>query len=96
MLKYLLSLGTIKVLTPDATGTFPIHLAAGKCLACVKTMLSHNIPLTVRDANKHTLLHSAARAGKSDVLTYVMDLWLKGETCEGRRIIDFRLWDFYT
>ncbi|GMH87833.1 hypothetical protein TrVE_jg6813 [Triparma verrucosa] len=80
VLKYLLSLGTIKVLTPDATGTFPIHLAAGKCLACVKTMLSHNIPLTVRDANKHTLLHSAARAGKSDVLTYVMDLWLKDES----------------
>ena len=78
-----------KVNIPDATGMFPLHLAStggahvrayseeeDLCrLECVKLLLEAGTPLTMKDGNKQTVIHSAARSGFVRVLVYAMDCW---------------------
>ena len=79
-----------KITSPDASGTFPLHLAASgetankeqhgekeheRRLKCVKLLLDAGAPLTMKDGNKQTILHCAARAGNAKLVTYVMKLW---------------------
>ena len=71
--------------TPDASGLFPLHLAASgmngevsnesedcKRLECVKALFAAGVPITMRDGNKQSVLHAAARAGHSKLLREVM------------------------
>jgi ankyrin repeat protein len=78
--------------SPDATGSFPIHLAASgirtnqldnagneeedrrRC-ECVKSILDAGAPLSMKDGNKQTVLHCAARAGHCELLKYLMQCW---------------------
>lgn len=75
---------------PDASGMFPIHLAAtgvghdsnqnNICesearIECIRLLLDAGVPITIKDGNKQTLLHAAARAGDSIILQFVMGEW---------------------
>jgi hypothetical protein len=75
--------------TPDAKGSFPIHLACSRLedngnntsahedlnrVECVK-MLLETTPISMRDGNKQTILHSAARSGHCQLLKYIMQQW---------------------
>jgi acyl-CoA synthetase (AMP-forming)/AMP-acid ligase II len=73
---------------PDASGLFPINLAASgvdgedstpeedrRRLACVKALLAAGAPIAMRDGNDQTVLHAAARAGHCFILESVMSLW---------------------
>lgn len=77
--------------TPDASGLFPIHLAAStehststeavhldedlQRLECVKLLLKSGVLVTMKDASKQTVLHAAARSGFSQLLRYVLQQW---------------------
>jgi len=89
--------------SPDAAGSFPIHLAASSTntsrndadestctldvntnsdadedcrrYECVKALLDAGAPLTMKDGNKQTVLHCAARAGHCKLLRYLMQCW---------------------
>jgi hypothetical protein len=74
--------------SPDASGIFPLHLASSgldgearvikddlKRLRCVQYLFEAGAPVTMRDANKQTVLHCAARAGHCQVLEFVMKTW---------------------
>lgn len=80
--------------SPDANGSFPIHLACsgtskkgskhadsviGQDLQrtlCVKLLLSSGkIPITMKDASKQTILHTAARSGYCNLLQFIMKAW---------------------
>lgn len=79
--------------TPDAQGSFPIHLACARMegtttdttsisesqqdlnrLECVR-MLLETTPISIKDGNKQTILHSAARSGYPMLLKYIMGEW---------------------
>mmetsp|Transcript_25497 Transcript_25497/g.61302 ORF Transcript_25497/g.61302 Transcript_25497/m.61302 type:complete len:1096 (+) Transcript_25497:59-3346(+) len=76
LVKQLLGKGC-KANCPDASGSFPIHLACSRLeervgdseeddnrLECVKLLLGPGkTPISIKDGNKQTILHSAARAG---------------------------------
>lgn len=79
-----------KINSPDASGLFPIHLASSgvkindqisaseddkKRLLCVKYLLEAGAPMTMRDGNKQSILHCAARAGHCELLRFVMMQW---------------------
>jgi len=91
LVKKLLQKGC-KANTPDATGSFPIHLACSSNdpiasasraprdedlsrLECVKLLLDAGTPISIKDGNKQTLLHSAARSGHCEVLKFIMKQW---------------------
>ena len=74
--------------SPNTNGLFPIHLASGgiddgtegstpreECrrLECVKSLLEAGCPLLIKDANKQSILHAAARAGHTAILEYVIE-----------------------
>ena len=73
----------------NASGSFPIHLACSRIegkfdsdeddwnrLLCVKHLLdTGKTPLTIKDGNRQTILHSAARSGHCQLLRYLMDQW---------------------
>jgi ankyrin repeat protein len=77
--------------SPDASGNFPLHMAAsGTAEAatdidveqddvnrteCVKMLLDGGAPLSMKDSNKQLVLHSAARAGHCHVLQYLLIQW---------------------
>jgi ankyrin repeat protein len=74
--------------SPDASGLFPLHLAAAgeykenpsseedaRRQICVKLLLDNGVPLTMKDGNKQTVLHAAARAGHCGTLRFVLQLW---------------------
>ena len=75
--------------SPDASGLFPIHLAASRNsssesnssedensrLECIKLLLQAGAPLTMKDSNKQSILHASARAGHCRILRYVLKLW---------------------
>lgn len=118
-----------KANTPDASGSFPIHLACSRIeakiddveedlkrllslniyvvvaivswpsllcsfsllysfssalnrLECVKLLLNAGkTPISIKDGNKQTILHSAARSGHCNLLVYIMNQWkLAAET----------------
>ena len=75
--------------TPNASSLFPLHLAASgevhevsadeedeRRLLCVKYLLEAGSPLSMRDGNKQTILHAAARAGHIKVLRFALDQWI--------------------
>jgi len=93
--------------SPDASGSFPIHLASSTTttkadvgqsrsknddnnntealnredenrLACVKHLLEAGVPITMKDGNKQTVLHCAARAGHCKVLKFLLEKWKEG------------------
>lgn len=76
--------------SPDASGMFPVHLAAAgeqsgenqvdpvqdcQRLECCKLLWAAGVPLTMRDGNKQTVLHMAARSGYVQLLRYTCQLW---------------------
>ena len=78
-----------KACIPDASGFFPVHLACSrlednnddreeelKRIECVKLLLdSGKTPISIKDGNKSTILHSAARAGHCELLKFLMERW---------------------
>ena len=75
--------------SPNTNGLFPIHLASGglndgtegtspreerRRLECVKLLLEDGCPLLIKDANKQSILHAAARAGHTAILEYVIEV----------------------
>ena len=90
LVKKLLAAGC-KANTPDAQGSFPIHLACSRMdddrnrsmtsieddlnrLECVKLLLEVT-PISIKDGNKQTILHSAARSGHCHLLKHIMVQW---------------------
>jgi len=87
VVKALLHLGA-KFNSPDASGLYPLHLAAvgspksnselegsessQNHLRCVELLLEAGAPSRMRDANKQTVLHAAARSGNIAVAEYVL------------------------
>jgi ankyrin repeat protein len=75
--------------SPDASGMFPIHLASSGTseesksadeddinrLCCLQYLLQAGAPMAMRDGNKQSVLHCAARAGHCELLKYVMTTW---------------------
>ena len=74
--------------SPDASGVFPLQLAASgvegedsnveednRRLECIMFLLDAGAPIAMRDGNKQTVLHSAARAGHYQTIKYVMTRW---------------------
>ncbi|KAL3928747.1 MAG: hypothetical protein SGBAC_012514, partial [Bacillariaceae sp.] len=75
--------------SPDASGLFPIHLASSGVrisdaeddssdknrLLCVQYLIQAGAPMTMRDGNKQSILHGAARAGHCELLRFVMTTW---------------------
>ncbi|KAL7537415.1 hypothetical protein ACHAXR_007810 [Thalassiosira sp. AJA248-18] len=88
LVKQLLSKGC-KANAPDASGSFPIHLACSRSdgkvdndnedrnrLECVKLLLdSGSTPIAIKDGNKQTVLICAARSGWPELLKYIMCQW---------------------
>jgi acyl-coenzyme A synthetase/AMP-(fatty) acid ligase/ankyrin repeat protein len=64
--------------SPNTNGLFPIHLAAGGegkegfRLECVKALMEAGCPLLIKDANKQSVLHAAARAGHVSILEHAI------------------------
>jgi hypothetical protein len=93
IVRKLLSTGC-KFNSPDASGNFPLHIAASGSsdvfneedreqdernrLECVKMLLNAGVPLSMKDGNKQTVLHAAARAGHSQMLRYLLNEWKTG------------------
>ena len=78
---------------PDASGMFPIHMAAsGKSASngispqqddlarriCLELLLDAGAPLSMKDGSQQTLLHCAARAGHVECLTFLLCRWKQG------------------
>ena len=75
--------------SPDASSLFPIHLAAAgesgivpyseaednRRVQCVQLLLNAGVPLTMKDGNRQTIIHAAARGGFKNVLRFVMREW---------------------
>lgn len=80
--------------SPDASGNFPLHMTASGTSGapnekdleqddlnrteCVKMLLNAGAPLSMKDGNKQTVLHSAARAGHCHMLRYLLTQWKAG------------------
>ena len=78
-----------KANTPDATGSFPIHLACSRLddktgddvqdcnrKDCVRLLLEcGKTPMSIKDGNKQTIIHSAARSGHCELLKYILVQW---------------------
>ena len=73
---------------PNASSIFPLHLAAGGeyhgisaenednyRLTCVQLLLDHGCNIKIRDGNKQTVLHAAARGGFVRTLKYAVEQW---------------------
>merc|ERR1712194_289124 len=86
LVRTLLSKGC-KANVPNASGLFPIHLACSRSeetgdsgeedlhrLECVRLLLS-STPIAIKDGNKQTILHSAARSGHCELLKQIMVMW---------------------
>jgi ankyrin repeat protein len=56
----------------------PIHEAASSSLAAVELLLAHGADAEARDHQFNTPLHEAARYGKTDVMTFLLERWPQG------------------
>lgn len=84
-----LLLNGAKLNVPDAVGMFPIHVAASRDTKteeyseeeddrrtkCVKLLLESGAPIQMKDGNKQSILHFAARSGLKHLLLFVMKRW---------------------
>ena len=111
LVKRLLSKGC-KCNTPNATGSFPIHLACSRLedkgddskedlnrLQCVKLLLERT-PISIKDGNKQTILHSAARSGHVELLKYILNQWRIAAETTGMKFksnnnVPGRIYDWY-
>ena len=64
--------------SPDPAGLFPWHLASGggpepDRLCIVQLLHAQGIPWTMKDGNRHSILHCAARSGHVGILSWVLD-----------------------
>jgi hypothetical protein len=79
-----------KANSPDASGAFPIHLACSHLekaaysdkedlsrRECVRVLLEAGTPIAIKDGNKQTILHCAARSGHVELLKFIMIEWKK-------------------
>lgn len=85
--------------SPDANGSFPMHLVCLKLnnslsseavdgeddadgedrCKCLQLLLDEGqVPLTMKDNNKQTILHCVARSGNFTLAQFVIKLWMKG------------------
>jgi acyl-CoA synthetase (AMP-forming)/AMP-acid ligase II/ankyrin repeat protein len=85
--------------SPNTNGLYPIHLAAGTLLGntpnpeeesicrleCVKMLLDAGCPLLMRDANKQSILHAAARAGHTAIIEFCIDEYYSEFEREGAK-----------
>eukprot|EP00984_Skeletonema_dohrnii_P023243 scaffold12335_cov116-Skeletonema_dohrnii-CCMP3373.AAC.2 len=77
-----------KANTPNSSGAFPIHLACSHLESadnpgledlnrreCVRMLLEAGTPIAIKDGNKQTILHSAARSAHVELLKFVLLEW---------------------
>ena len=74
---------------PDASGAFPIHLACSHLEGstadsteedlnrreCVRILLEAGTPIAIKDGNKQTILHSAARSAHIQLMKFILQEW---------------------
>merc|ERR1712194_314341 len=111
LVRTLLSKGC-KANVPNASGLFPIHLACSRSeetgdsgeedlhrLECVRLLLS-STPIAIKDGNKQTILHSAARSGHCELLKQIMVMWKAATETTGIKFkshnnVPGRIYDWY-
>jgi len=77
--------------SPDAGGNFPLLQVlerSDRCadrLQCLDALIQAGSPLTMKNANKQTILHIAARSGNCKTMRHVLDLWQKHVLCHPRK-----------
>ncbi|GKY92879.1 hypothetical protein MPSEU_000257100 [Mayamaea pseudoterrestris] len=87
----LLILGLIEkgaaINSPDASGLFPLHLLASgepgnyskvddlRRIDCAKALLDAGAPLSMKDGQKQTVIHVAARSGRREFLDHILKQW---------------------
>jgi acyl-CoA synthetase (AMP-forming)/AMP-acid ligase II/ankyrin repeat protein len=84
--------------SPDASGLFPIHLAAmgefhmhrtvnedRRRRRCVELLIQAGVPLFMKDGSRQTALHTAARGGHCQVLRYLLEKWRGQINADPRR-----------
>lgn len=77
-----------KANVPNSSGAFPIHLACSQLEGaadpgqedlnrreCVRMLLETGTPISIKDGNKQTILHSAARSAHVELLKFILDEW---------------------
>ncbi|KAL7494057.1 hypothetical protein ACHAWT_002825 [Skeletonema menzelii] len=76
-----------KANVPNSSGAFPIHLACAHLESanpgqedlnrreCVKMLLENGTPIAIKDGNKQTILHSAARSTHIELLKFILNEW---------------------
>ena len=84
--------------SPDANGQYALHLACSGSghhpdmedknrLECVLLLLKKgNVPLSMKNASKQTVLHCAARAGHCRLLSHLMNLWSSDESIKANKL----------
>ena len=95
--------------SPDASGLYPLHLAATgldgaetspeedeRRLKCVKLLLQAGAPLTMKDGNKQSVLHAASRAGHCQIIQHILALWMQRQEQESgnREIYPFHFYNW--
>ena len=74
--------------SPDASGLFPLHLVAvgepgsayeqaddKRRIECVGALLEAGAPLSMKDGQKQTVIHVAARSGRQELLRSILQKW---------------------
>lgn len=90
-----------KFTSPDAQGSFPLHLAASgenaskhqgqlenehdSRLGCVKGLLEAGAPMYMKNSSRLSLIHCMARSGNCKLIDHIIPIWI-----EGRGDRDFR------
>ncbi len=77
-----------KANVPNSSGAFPIHLACSHLESaadpgqedlnrreCVRMLLETGTPIAIKDGNKQTILHSAARSAHIELLKFILFQW---------------------
>jgi ankyrin repeat protein len=62
----------------------PLHFAAQRNLDAVHLLLEHGADVEQRDYDLNTPLHAAAKAGKTDVVRFLMERWPQGKEALNR------------
>lgn len=82
-----------KANVPNSSGAFPIHLACSQLESaadpgqedlnrreCVRMLLETGTPIAIKDGNKQTILHSAARSAHIELLKFILVEWKTAST----------------
>lgn len=68
----LLRCGCSPMVTNQVVRSFPAHIASAASAECLAVLLAAGTPISVRDANKQSLLHWAARAGNASSILLLL------------------------